>query len=109
MTDKWVDFWFGVAVGVLSLIWLVCVAALIVSFAENQGELERAPRLNLARVALPDEPAAVDSACPERDPALVKCLLAGGCSMINGGRYLVHHHQLIVFDAETCWALGRVH
>ena len=69
MTDKWVDFWLGVAVGALSLIWLVCVAALIVSVVNNQeGELEQAPDLNIARVALPDELSAADSACPGTRP-----------------------------------------
>ena len=60
-------------------------------------------------VRVQDETTARPSACPDRDPALVKCLLEGECSMINGGKYLVHHQQLIVFDSETCWALGRVH
>ena len=63
MSDKWKDFVFGVVVWVLFVVWLVCVGALIASFAEQRA------RTVTERV-------------------LMECVSSGSCELAPvGGRY----------------------
>ena len=100
----------GAALVGMATLMLLCIILMFYLIVADKVSAQRPPSAPVYQtVRVQDETTARPSACPDRDPALVKCLLAGECSMINGGKYLVHHQQLIVFDAQTCWALGRVH